>query len=369
MRRSAFLSVVVLLMYLGLIHARSYWLPYASAAEATPHSPSVTLLEPPEGGIVYSGHPEFVWTSAAGADSMDGYHYDLYVSSDSDFTSSNVTASLLDTTHWELSPLSLGTRYWWKIISRDSLGTATPSATNSFYTYFPGDVNESHDLTAADIIGVVNYVFKSATLGAPECAADVNGVPNVTSSDIVALVAHVFRGGAAPAPGCLSDAPIFWPLSEGSYWVYELCSAGPCFDSAQRMEVVHRALDTAIVVGQPWWWSGTVTVRQQGPNVDWRWPDTGWSPFYRFEVGTWTRADMSLHCNDSVFVATLETDSIITPAGTFHDCLRIQSARHCSDGGMIAEWWAPGVGLVAWIEDSFVAYQYYYLTDYHISPD
>ena len=66
-----------------------------------------------------------------------------------------------------------------------------------------GDVNESGDLTSADIIAMVNYVFKGGAAPQPcEAAADVNGSGSVTSADIIFMVGHVFKGGAAPQDVC-----------------------------------------------------------------------------------------------------------------------------------------------------------------------
>jgi len=338
-------------------------------AKAEAYSSTMTLLEPAPNGVVYSGHPKYRWSGASGEVSMSGFEYDLYVDTDSQFTLPEVVTNLVDTSQWQISPLPLGTRYWWKVIIRDSIGVATDSAVGSFRTYRPGDVNESHNLTAADIIQIVNFVFKSAALGAPDCTADIDGAAGVTAGDIVHLVAHVFRGGAAPEASCVPDGLLYWPLADGNYWLYELCwGAQPCIDSAHRMEVVHRGADTAVVAG-PLWVEDTLTIRQLGSAVDMRWPDTAWNSFYRFEAGMWARPPGGMICNDTVFTAIPETDSIVTPAGTFYGCLRVQSAKRCMDGGLVAEWWAPGVGLVCWVQDNIGGYQYFYLTAYRAGAD
>jgi hypothetical protein len=66
-----------------------------------------------------------------------------------------------------------------------------------------GDVNESGALTAADIIYLVGYVFKSGPPPEP-CAAngDVNCDSAVTAADIIFMVQHVFKGGPAPCDIC-----------------------------------------------------------------------------------------------------------------------------------------------------------------------
>jgi CubicO group peptidase (beta-lactamase class C family) len=66
-----------------------------------------------------------------------------------------------------------------------------------------GDINQSGTYTSADVILLVNYVFKGGT-APPPCPAtgDVNCSGSVTSADIIGLVNHVFKGGAAPCDVC-----------------------------------------------------------------------------------------------------------------------------------------------------------------------
>jgi hypothetical protein len=66
-----------------------------------------------------------------------------------------------------------------------------------------GDVNESGALTSADIIYLVNFVFKGQDPPLP-CAAngDVNCSGAVTSADIIYMVNHVFKGAEPPCDIC-----------------------------------------------------------------------------------------------------------------------------------------------------------------------
>jgi hypothetical protein len=66
-----------------------------------------------------------------------------------------------------------------------------------------GDVNLSSTITSADIIAVVNYVFKSGAEPLPCAAAgDVNCNGTVTSADIIYLVGYVFKSGPLPCDVC-----------------------------------------------------------------------------------------------------------------------------------------------------------------------
>lgn len=62
----------------------------------------------------------------------------------------------------------------------------------------PGDANASGAVNLADIIAVVNYVFKGGAAPSPLCRGDANASVNVNLSDIIYLVNYVFKGGAAP---------------------------------------------------------------------------------------------------------------------------------------------------------------------------
>ena len=64
-----------------------------------------------------------------------------------------------------------------------------------------GDANSNGTINLADIIFLVNRVFKNGPAPNPLCVGDVNntgGNPNLT--DIIYLVNFVFKSGPAPNP-------------------------------------------------------------------------------------------------------------------------------------------------------------------------
>lgn len=80
-----------------------------------------------------------------------------------------------------------------------ALGTTVPDT----YVWtaaltLPGDANADGIWTAADIIYMVNYVFKSGPAPVVDGHGDVNCSGAVTSADIIALVNFIFKGGAPP---------------------------------------------------------------------------------------------------------------------------------------------------------------------------
>jgi len=76
-----------------------------------------------------------------------------------------------------------------------------------------GDINESGAITSADIISLVNYVFKGGAAPLPCAGAgDVNCNQSVTSADVIHLVNHVFKAGPAPCDAC-DLVPSVWECS------------------------------------------------------------------------------------------------------------------------------------------------------------
>jgi len=74
----------------------------------------------------------------------------------------------------------------------------------------PGDVNTSGSISSADIIYLVDYVFRSQAAPLP-CAAngDVNCSGAVTSSDIIYLVNYCFKGSWPPCD-IVCSSPMAW---------------------------------------------------------------------------------------------------------------------------------------------------------------
>jgi DNA-binding beta-propeller fold protein YncE len=68
--------------------------------------------------------------------------------------------------------------------------------------YPPGDVNQTGDVQAADIIFLINYIFRSAPPPALLSLGDVNRSCTISASDVIALVNFVFKSGPRLRYGC-----------------------------------------------------------------------------------------------------------------------------------------------------------------------
>jgi hypothetical protein len=72
----------------------------------------------------------------------------------------------------------------------------------SFYSggYTLGDIDNSGEITSADVIRLVNFVFRGGPPPQPvRRSGDINCDGPVTAPDIILLVNYVFKGGAEPA--------------------------------------------------------------------------------------------------------------------------------------------------------------------------
>ena len=72
-----------------------------------------------------------------------------------------------------------------------------------------GDVNTDGVITSADMIYLVNFVFKGSFTPLPcEAAGDVDATGRVTSADIIYLGHYIFKGAEPPYDVC--EGPLGW---------------------------------------------------------------------------------------------------------------------------------------------------------------
>jgi len=91
-----------------------------------------------------------------------------------------------------------------------------------------GDLTQDGEVTAADVIFIINYVFKGGPTPEPPECADVNHDHTVTSTDAITLIAYIFRGERAP-----SCPPEGWvPVTHGGckWFTVETGATGPAAD-------------------------------------------------------------------------------------------------------------------------------------------
>lgn len=92
--------------------------------------------------------------------------------------------------------------YYWRVEAVDLAGNHSgfQAYTCRFSLFVLGDVNKDHRLTVADVVYMINYLFKGGPVPDPLMRGDVNHDGKVTIADVVFLINYLFKGG--PAPVC-----------------------------------------------------------------------------------------------------------------------------------------------------------------------
>lgn len=222
-----------------------------------------------------------------------------------------------------------------------------------------GDPNFDGNVNVSDAVYIINYVFIGGDPPQPVLACgNANNDSSVGVSDAVYIINFVFVGGNSPGD-CLkhggswpnddccpfvSDTyfnDTYFPLEMGNQWVYSSIGDDLIWTVTQRQgNIVKLSLGN---------YNDTVTLRDFGNEVEIELADASWGLFYQFlPESIWVHRDY-WDCNDSTIVKVFtEIDPIVTPAGVFENCLRIEriGLEPCIDAGTYVEWWALNVGLV-----------------------
>jgi len=185
---------------------------------ATPEPPTPPEAQyPPDTGNmpVFDMLTYFWWSPSYDPDPLDTVLYKLEIAIDSGFNFVYTIDSIAATPFTLNDSLQFGTHYWWRVTAFDNTGLSTMSPnTPDFWTWTLGDLNHSHDVNIADLVFLVDYLFRGGFPPYPLFVGDVNGDCQVNVADLTYLVDYLFRGGSAPKVGC-DLAPIKWTLNEG----------------------------------------------------------------------------------------------------------------------------------------------------------
>jgi immune inhibitor A len=165
--------------------------------------PSAPALDSPaDSALVFTSALALGWSGATDPDLVDTLRYRVHVDTQSSFATALVYNTLTADTLNVPGVLEPSQRYWWRVVVVDKGGLADTSAVHTFRNLLSGDTNGDGLTTAADVVIMVNFVFKSGPPPDPVAVADVNANCAVTSSDIIYLVNYVFKSGPAPLVGC-----------------------------------------------------------------------------------------------------------------------------------------------------------------------
>jgi subtilisin family serine protease len=69
-------------------------------------------------------------------------------------------------------------------------------------TYLAGDANDDEVVDLADVVYLINYLYRGGPPPDPVAAGDPNNDCIVDMGDLVCLVNYLYKSGPAPQPGC-----------------------------------------------------------------------------------------------------------------------------------------------------------------------
>jgi hypothetical protein len=75
----------------------------------------------------------------------------------------------------------------------------------SGYTYVYGDANGNGTVTEADVVYLINYLYRNGPLPEIPSAGDANGDCTVSTGDVVCLLSYLYRRGDPPLRGCVEE--------------------------------------------------------------------------------------------------------------------------------------------------------------------
>ncbi len=136
---------------------------------------------------------DLVWSK-----SREGYLYTLQYALDSDFTTEVVTVSDLEDTTYTVALPRQG--YFWHVKATNLCGKESPYQDQpfSFYVFESGDANNDGVVDVADVIHIVNYLYRQGEEPNPQESGDASCDGIVDVADLIWLVGYLYRGGSSP---------------------------------------------------------------------------------------------------------------------------------------------------------------------------
>ncbi len=173
-----------------------------------PYPPTAPIPDyPPDtGGMpVFEMLPTFLWGGSTDPNPRDTIRYKLEIALDPNFTHVNTIDSLDTNWHQVTDSLLFNTHYWWRVTAFDNTGLSARSlAEPDFWTWTLGDIDHNHQVDAADLVFLVDFMFGGGPEPYPMFVADINGDCSdaIDISDLMHIVYYVFRDGPPPRVGC-----------------------------------------------------------------------------------------------------------------------------------------------------------------------
>jgi hypothetical protein len=173
---------------------------YVDGINEAPTAPN--LDTPVDSAAMFASDLDLAWSGASDPDLIETLLYRVEVDTQANFATATVYDSMATETLFAAGILSPAQRYFWRVTVFDKGNLDATSVTYTFINLLAGDVNGDGTLSSADIVGLVNLVFKGAAPPDPPAVADVDASCAITSGDIIYMVNFIFKSGAAPQIGC-----------------------------------------------------------------------------------------------------------------------------------------------------------------------
>jgi hypothetical protein len=173
---------------------------YIDGINETPLAPD--LDSPADSAALFATDLDLTWSGATDPDLVDSLLYRVDVDTQSSFATATVYDSVVTETLFAAGVLSPAQRYFWRVTVFDKGDLSVTSVVYTFINLLAGDVTSDGSVSSADIVGLVNVVFKGAPPPDPASVADVDASCTVTSADIIYIVNYVFKSGPSPQIGC-----------------------------------------------------------------------------------------------------------------------------------------------------------------------
>jgi hypothetical protein len=162
-------------------------------------APGAFSLLSPGDGTMSPSVVLFDWENAEDPDPWDEVRYDLYVCHSPSFhPDSTDTCTGLMISDYTAS-IDYG-YYYWKVRAYDDYVETWSTQTWYFFAFLYGDANGDGTVGPADVVHLINYLFRGGLAPTPLDAGDANCDTEVGPSDVVYLINYLFRGG--DPPGC-----------------------------------------------------------------------------------------------------------------------------------------------------------------------
>jgi hypothetical protein len=136
----------------------------------------------------------FVWSHSG-----EGLLYALEYDQDPGFPTPTLVEGLADTVYNVLLPRG---SYFWRVAAVNECGAQSPyqEPPFSFYVFAAGDATNDGIVNIADVVHVVNYLYKQGEEPNPVQSGDATCDGIVDLADVVWLIGYLYKSG--PAPCC-----------------------------------------------------------------------------------------------------------------------------------------------------------------------